>query len=42
VMKLNNDVRELADTVFVHPALNECLLAAAVHVIREVEAARKQ
>jgi dihydrolipoamide dehydrogenase len=42
VMKLNNDVRELADTVFVHPALNECLLAAAVHVLRKVEEGRKR
>lgn len=38
VMKLKNDVRELADTIFVHPALNECLLDAAVQAIRKVRA----
>lgn len=37
VMKLKNDVRELADTIFIHPALNECLLAAAVKAIQEIE-----
>lgn len=37
VMKLKNDVRELADTIYVHPALNECLLAASVKAIQEVE-----
>jgi mycothione reductase len=30
VMRLKNDVRELADMIYIHPALNECLLAAAV------------
>ncbi len=41
VMKLKNDVRELADTIFVHPALNECLLAAAVKAVGLVKAAQK-
>lgn len=40
VMKLKNDVRELADTIFIHPALNECLLEAAVKVLKKVEEAR--
>lgn len=37
VMKLRNDVRELASIIHVHPAINECLLAAAVKAIRAVE-----
>lgn len=40
VMKLKNDVRELADTIFIHPALNECLLAAAVKAVRDVKKSR--
>lgn len=40
VMKLKNDVRELAETIYVHPALNECLLAAAVKAVGLVEAAK--
>jgi mycothione reductase len=42
VMKLKNDVRELADTIYIHPALNECLLAAAVKAIQEVERHRSR
>jgi mycothione reductase len=42
VMKLKNDVRELADTIYVHPALNECILAAAVKAIQEVECYRSR
>lgn len=30
VMHLKNDVHELADMIYIHPGLNECLLAAAV------------
>ncbi|MEO7100087.1 MAG: FAD-dependent oxidoreductase, partial [Luteolibacter sp.] len=37
VMRLKNDVRELADTIYIHPALNECLLAAAVKAIGKVD-----
>lgn len=33
VMRLKNDVRELAETIYIHPALNECLLAAAVKAV---------
>ncbi len=40
VMKLKNDVRELAETIYVHPALNECLLAAAVKAVQAVEKAK--
>jgi len=41
VMKLKNDVRELAETIYVHPALNECLLAAAVKAVQMVEKERR-
>jgi mycothione reductase len=37
VMRLKNDVRELANMIFIHPALNECLLAAAVMAEGEVQ-----
>lgn len=42
VMQLKNDVRELADTIYIHPAINECLLAAAVSAIRKVKEWRKE
>lgn len=38
VMRLKNDVRELVEMVYVHPALNECLLAAAVKAVGKVKA----
>ncbi|MEO5915959.1 MAG: FAD-dependent oxidoreductase [Luteolibacter sp.] len=41
VMKLKNDVRELAETIYVHPALNECLLAAAVKAVARVKEYRE-
>lgn len=41
VMKLKNDVRELADIIHIHPALNECLLEAAVKAIRAVREWKK-
>lgn len=37
VMKLNNDVRHLAEMIYIHPALNECLLAAAVKLVGRIE-----
>lgn len=37
VMRLKNDVRELANMIYIHPALNECLLAAAVKAISAVK-----
>ncbi len=40
VMRLKNDVRELTDMIYIHPALNECLLAAAVKAVGEVRKAR--
>lgn len=40
VMKLNNDVRELAETIYVHPAINECLLAAAVKAVQAIKEAK--
>jgi len=36
VMHLKNDVRELADMIYIHPGLNECILAAAVKAIGKV------
>lgn len=36
VMQLKNDVRELADMIYVHPGLNECILAAAVKAVGKV------
>lgn len=36
VMRLKNDVRELAEMVYIHPALNECILAAAVKAVGKV------
>ncbi len=39
VMRLKNDVRELANMIYIHPALNECLLSAAVKAIAAVEKA---
>ena len=40
LMRLKNDVRELANMIYIHPALNECLLAAAVKAVGMVKAAR--
>ncbi|MEX2131760.1 MAG: FAD-dependent oxidoreductase, partial [Pseudohongiellaceae bacterium] len=37
VMRLKNDVRELAEMIYIHPALNECLLAAAVKAVGKIE-----
>jgi dihydrolipoamide dehydrogenase len=36
VMHLKNDVRELARMIYVHPALSECLLSAAVKAVSEI------
>jgi len=36
VMRLKNDVRELANMIYIHPALNECLLAAGVAAVKAV------
>lgn len=37
LMRLKNDVRELANMIHIHPALNECLLAAAVKAVSQVK-----
>jgi dihydrolipoamide dehydrogenase len=37
LMRLKNDVRELANMIYIHPALNECLLAAAVKAVAAVK-----
>lgn len=36
IMRLKNDVRELANMIYIHPALNECLLAAGVQAVTAV------
>ncbi len=36
VIQLKNDVRELAEMVYIHPALNECILAAAVKAVAKI------
>jgi len=36
VMQLDNDVRRIPELIHIHPALNECILAAAVRVIEKV------
>ena len=38
VIHLKNDVRELADMIYIHPGLNECILAAAVKAVGKVKA----
>ena len=40
VMRLRNDVRELANMIYIHPALNECILAAAVKAVSLVRKAK--
>ncbi len=42
VMNLKNDVRELADMIYIHPGLNECILAAAVKATRKVRERDKE
>ncbi len=42
VMRLKNDVRELANMIYIHPALNECLLAAAVRAVAEIRQRRSE
>ena len=37
VMQLDNDIRPILELIHIHPALNECILAAAVAVIGEVK-----
>jgi dihydrolipoamide dehydrogenase len=36
VIHLKNDVRELADMIYIHPGLNECILSAAVKAVGKV------
>lgn len=36
VMNLKNDVRALAEMIYIHPALNEALLAAAVQAVKKI------
>ncbi len=37
VMHLNNDIRHLKEMLYIHPALSEALLPAAVNTIKEIE-----
>ncbi|MDQ8189269.1 dihydrolipoyl dehydrogenase family protein [Roseibacillus persicicus] len=41
IMRLKNDVREMAAMMYIHPALPELLLDAAVQAIKEVKKYRK-
>jgi hypothetical protein len=36
-MHIKNDGRELSDMIYIHPGLNECILAAAVKAVAEVK-----
>ena len=36
LMRLKNDIRELANMIYIHPSLNECLLAASVKAVAQV------
>ena len=42
VMRLRNDVRELAEMVYIQSALNECVLAAAVNAVGKVRAYKSE
>lgn len=42
LMRVKNDVRELADTMHIHPALSELFLEASVRAIQEVRNYRKE
>lgn len=37
LMPLKNDVSDLANLIYIHPALDECLLAAAVKTDGEIK-----
>ena len=37
VIHINNDIRHLKEMLYIHPALNEALLPAAVATVKEVE-----
>ena len=37
VMHINNDIRHLKEMLYIHPALSEALLPAAVETIKEIE-----
>ena len=41
LMNLKNDVRELAEMIYIHPALNELFLSAAVAAVGEVKKSGK-
>lgn len=41
VMHIQNDIRHLKDMLYIHPALSEALLPAAVNVIKEVKKYKK-
>ena len=38
LMHLKNDVRELLNLIYIHPALNELFLTAAVSAISKIKA----
>lgn len=42
VMHINNDIRHLKEMLYIHPALSEALLPAAVAAVKEVEEYKKK
>lgn len=42
VMHINNDIRSLKEMLYIHPALSEALLPAAVAAVKEVEEYKKK
>ena len=42
LMRVKNDVREVAETMHIHPALPELLLEASVRAVQEVSRYRKE
>jgi mycothione reductase len=42
VMHIKNDIRQLKEMLYIHPALSEALLPAAVAAVKEVEEYKKK
>lgn len=42
VMHINNDIRHLKEMLYIHPALSEALLPAAVEAVKEIERYNKK
>jgi dihydrolipoamide dehydrogenase len=37
VMHINNDIKHLKEMLYIHPAMSEALLPAAVGAVKEIE-----